>query len=387
MIYASHKRLKILLVTNNYTPYCGGVVTSINATVDFLQQQGHAVDLVTLDFLGDRHTNDPSWVMRISCPIKFRYKSNYMAVPLRAYNFLTRMLNEKKPNLVHVHHPFLLGKVALRAAHQQGIPVVFTYHTMYEHYAHYVPLPIALMFPVIQKMVFSFCTSVDAVIAPSCAIQALLSAQKIKTPSEIIPSALRKEFLILLQEQVRENISKTYRLLYVGRFVPEKNIPLLLDAFALLPRGLCTLTLAGYGADYEMLRSYAYQKLQLSPHEVFFVLKPSCQELMNIYRDADIFLFPSHTDTQGLVIVEAMAAGCPVIAVHGAGQADIIVHGQNGFLVSNAFEKASAIMRLVGDSSLLMGMRHNAKKTAQRYHPDMVGNQLVNFYEEVIRKR
>src|SRR5438445_2313782 len=126
--------MRIFFVTNNYTPYCGGVISSITATSDALRAQGHEVFIITLDFLGKNDkpqaqsalvTADPDYVIRITCPIKFMYKKNHMAIPWRPTHAITQLLKKYKPDIVHVHHPFLLGVSALRAARAYDVPCIF----------------------------------------------------------------------------------------------------------------------------------------------------------------------------------------------------------------------------------------------------------------------
>src|SRR5579872_5996916 len=170
--------LRIAMVTNNYTPYSGGVVNSINSHVQALQDLGHEILIITLDFLGSQH-RDPPYVKRVPCPIKFIYKNNHMAVPWRADHHVLELLQEFKPSIIHSHHPALLGMSACHVARLLSIPVVFTYHTLYEDYAHYAPLPERMTRPVIKKVVHDYCCSVDGIIAPSEPIRQMLEDQNI----------------------------------------------------------------------------------------------------------------------------------------------------------------------------------------------------------------
>ena len=185
--------MRIVMVTNNYTPFSGGVVSSLNAFIGALQAQGHHVTLVTLNFLGDAH-DDPVWVKRIWCPIRFMYKTNHMAIPWRAKAQLNNIISQIRPDIVHVHHPFLLGPAANAIAKKQHIPVVFTYHTVYEAYSHYIPMPKWLVKRWITSLVLSFCHAVDGIIAPSGYMFRYLKQKGIKTPIMIIPSPLQAVF-------------------------------------------------------------------------------------------------------------------------------------------------------------------------------------------------
>lgn len=377
--------MRIFFVTNNYTPYSGGVISSITATSDALRAQGHQVFIITLDFLGknNKPQADPDYVIRITCPIRFMYKKNHMAIPWRPTHTITQLLKKYKPDIVHVHHPFLLGVSALRAARACGIPCIFTYHTLYEQYAHYVPLPSICTRPLIRAAVKRFCNAVDGIIVPSNGIKEYLHSQHITTPIHVIPSPIR---LMFCNQNIKKQVfphTEKFKLLVVSRFVPEKNIPFVFDVFKQLPHNF-TLTLVGYGADYEALQKLAFITLQLSPERVHFIHKPTQDTLLNHYRNADLFIFPSTTDTQGIVITESMSQGVPVIALDGPGQRDIIINGTNGFIINNAPDAAATIMTIAQDTQLHNRLIAGAFTTAQRYHTDFITKQLLDFYHMTI---
>lgn len=376
--------MNILIITNNYTPYSGGVVSSINAQVKELRQLGHKVTIVTLDFLGKKHA-DLDWVIRLYCPIKFTYKKNHMAIVWRAKKQLTQIIKGVRPDMVHVHHPFLLGPIATKIAQNMQIRVVFTYHTVYEAYAHYVPLPEWITRKIIKKCVLAFCRKVDGVIAPSLSIKNYLVDHDIKTPIAVIPSGLLEQFL---PQQIKQRPinGHTLHLLVVSRMVKEKNIGALLRvAQKLLQKKVkFKLTLIGYGDDYAYLQKYAFDRLKLPTEVVQFVHKPPKTDIAKAYQNADLFLFSSKTDTQGLVLAEAMAAGAPVIAFDGPGQRDIINGAQNGYIVSNEQKMVDTIVTLSKDHRLLNKLSQHAFATGQSYKPAVLVQELVQFYDSFL---
>lgn len=374
--------MRIFFVTNNYTPYSGGVISSITASTDALLAQGHEVFIITLDFLGAHKHTDPDYVIRIPCPIKFMYKKNHMAIPWRPTHAITQLLKQYKPDIVHVHHPFLLGVSALRAARRCHIPCIFTYHTLYEEYSHYVPIPDLCAKPLIRSTVARFCNAVDGIIVPSNAVKEYLLTQNITTPINTIPSPLRSFFFTPKTKPKVVHAKKHYELLVVSRFVPEKNIPFVFDVFKQLPENF-TLTLVGYGSDYQRMQELAFDTLQLSQKRVRFIHKPPLDDLLHCYRNADLFIFPSQTDTQGLVLAESMSQGLPVIALDGPGQRDIITNGYNGFIVNNAHEMAITIMNIAHDTALHNKLSSGARATAQYYHTDSITKKLLRFYSAI----
>jgi len=329
-----------------------------------------------------------------------------MAIPWRPMHFIKQLLQKYKPDIVHVHHPFLLGVSALHATRACNIPCVFTYHTMYEDYAHYVPLPRYFTKKLISSAVRRFCNNVDGIIAPSNAIKEYLTNQQIQTRIAVIPSPLRSMFLThpsRARQLTPSSISldgdpdwneveigakgylrapNNFNLLVVSRFVPEKNIPFVFDVFKQLPNNF-KLTLVGYGSDYQKMQNLAFTTLQLSPQRIHFIHKPPQDELLKAYRTADLFIFSSHTDTQGIVLAEAMSQGLPVIAVDGPGQRDIVTNNYNGFIIKDAKEAVTKIINIAQDATLFNKLISGAYATAQRYHADNTTQQLLTFYHAI----
>ncbi len=199
------KKLSIVFVTNNYTPYQGGVVSSIKQHIQALQELGHTVHLITLDFVPNMQ--DEPHVTRLFCPIRFNYKTNPMAVPLLPNYSVQKIIEQINPDIIHAHHPFLLGSAALKAAKKSTIPIVFTYHTLYHHYLHYIPLPQPLSKTLVEKHVAFFCKQVNGIIAPSNAVKQLIQ-KKCTTPIQVIPSAIAPLFF---NKKVASGLEKSYQ--------------------------------------------------------------------------------------------------------------------------------------------------------------------------------
>ncbi len=373
---ATVRPLTIFMVTNNYTPYSGGVVSSLTTSTLQLRALGHTVIIVTLDFLGQQISEEG--VIRIPCPLRFSYKNNPMAVPIGAQWHILKLIHHYAPDIIHVHHPFLLCTSAVRAACREKIPVVFTHHTRYDQYVHYVPLPKQFTKPIVKKWVAHFCSKVTGLIAPSESIKHLVKAQTVSQHLAVIPSGIMPVY-ILPQFTYKPTKGKQLELLSVSRFVPEKNIPFLLNACTYLTVPF-RLTLIGFGQETEALKDYAYTKLAFSPDHVQFIIKPPRTSIADWYRRADIFIFASTTETQGLVLAEAMASGTPVIAVNGTGVCDIVQEGINGFLVSSPHDMAQKIEHVAESPELFKILQKNAWNTARDYYPEKTAQRLVEFY-------
>ena len=229
----------------------------------------------------------------------------------------------------------------------------------------------------------SFCKTVDAIVAPSLYVQRLLS-NYIQLPVVKIPSGLLSDFVRSCIGKQR--CPKKIKLLLVSRMVKEKNIACVLHVAQMLcAKGISfELKLIGYGVEYDALRQYAYDSIKLPADTVLFIHKPSKQVISQAYHEADLFLFPSQTDTQGLVLAEAMAHGTPVIAFDGPGQRDIIQQGINGFIVNNAQEMCNYIEALSKDHGLLTTLERGAYQTAQAYLPTAIAGQVSALYRQLI---
>ncbi len=374
--------LKILFVTNNYTPYSGGVVSSIQALTKELKIKGHEVFIVTLNFLGKKHI-DPEYVFRVPCPIKFLYKKNHMAIPLCSYYYMKKLIKYINPHIIHSHHPFLLGETAARIAQKNTTPIIFTHHSLYEQWTHMVPLPHRFIAPLIKSRVTSYCNKVNGIIAPSRTVKDLLLQQNVITPITVVPSGLQFSFEPSEKFSHQRSCRNALELLSVSRFSYEKNIPLLLKLINKLSNKekKFRLTLVGYGTLWEDMQELAYNKLKLSHDTVRFIYKPTKAELANIYRNSDVFVFSSQSDTQGLVLAEAMAGGTPVIALDGAGQRDIIDQGKNGFILKNMSEMIKTIEYLAQHKTFLDKLSHNAWRTSHRYQIKSIVKNIVDFYK------
>jgi 1,2-diacylglycerol 3-alpha-glucosyltransferase len=381
------RQMKIAFVTNNYTPYSGGVVSSVRSFAYELKRQGHEVVIITLDFIPHHIDRDEVTVVRVPCYGRFTYRTNPMAIPYRATRFLRTYLASFNPDIIHSQHPFLLGNAALAAARSLDIPVVFTYHTVYEDYAYYLPyIPRFASRWLVKALVVAYCKKVQLIITPSKTIQDHLEHQKIQTPMRFICSGLQQAFVNEQSPDKRSSTAQYCKLLVVSRFVPEKNIKAALDLYVLLEQrcpGRFFMQLIGFGPELNNLQDYAYRVLKFSQDQVTFVHKPDKACIAQAYRDADLFLFTSLTDVQPLALVESFAAATPIVALTGSGRA-VIEHGFNGFVTDSLDGMALYVLKLADDDALRRSFQINAFATAQRFTPMATTTQLLETYQALI---
>ncbi|MCC7415055.1 MAG: glycosyltransferase [Epsilonproteobacteria bacterium] len=373
----------VLMVTNNYFPYQGGVAQSVHASTQALLACGYNVKIVTLNIAGA--DQDPDYVHRLPTVLPMEFKNNPIAVPWRTHAYLKELIETVQPDIIHAHHPWLLGHAALKIARMRDCPVVFTHHTLYHAYTHYVPLPHKITSFLITQRLRTYYAQVDHIIAPSQAVAQAINTDQTETPISIVASPIRSCFFT--PEKALSTTTQPRKLLYVGRFVREKNMPAMLEAVALLPHGSYELDAVGYGQLWHEIQTYAYDTLGLNPAHVRFHHKADQASLVAWYRQADLFLFPSSSDTQGLVLAEAMASGTPVIALDGPGQRSIINNGYNGYIVETVHEMAAAIERLTHDEQLLEKLSRGARTTANNYTLETHAQDLIAVYEMAIHTK
>lgn len=373
--------MKVLFVSNNYIPYQSGVTRSIQATIHGLQKHSIEVKLLVPDYRCN--VIDPNYVLRVPALVSFLYKGNYLPVLYRRKHFMHSVVQEFKPDIIHVHHPFILGVDALKVAQKYNIPVIFTFHTQYDRYLHYIPGITYLSRQLLWRYLAWFCRQVDMIVFPSVSLQRIVNEYIRSKNSIVLPSPIAPEFFTASKNESIYTTTKI-NLLYVGRFVPEKNIPFLLNVEKELGQDYC-LTLAGYGYSLPTLKKYAYDTLQLTSDQVVFIDHPTKSIIVDLYRTAEIFIFASQTETQGLVLAEAMACGLPVIALYGCGVVDIVLNGANGYIVHTQEEMVTRIKELTANTYLKEHMKEKAIETSLLYDPDAITRKLLQCYEQILK--
>ena len=181
--------LRIAHITNNYTPFKGGVVQAIKAIVGQQEKHGDNCIIVTLDF-AESDAEESFNVCRLPTLFKCTYAENQIAFPWRVKHNVRKVLTTWKPDVLHVHHPFLLGRAALYLARQLQIPTVFSFHTIYEEYIHYVKVPSYIGKPITRALVRDFCNKLESILVPNAIIKKYVEDHDIKTPITILPNPI-----------------------------------------------------------------------------------------------------------------------------------------------------------------------------------------------------
>ncbi|MFO8033090.1 MAG: glycosyltransferase, partial [Desulfohalobiaceae bacterium] len=333
-------RLKIAMFTNNYLPFVGGVPISIYRLLKGLKSWGHAVKIFAPEY---KESNQRLEEHVFRCkPILFYSKFANLPIANRFSPQIGKAFQEFAPDIVHLHHPFWMGKKGFSLASKHNIPVIYTYHTRLDKYSHYALFSGTLFRILLAHYVFKrFADKCDGIIVPAYSIEEYLRNLGVSTLVETIPTGVETDRFHGLNENQVQALRSKYAedaellLLCVTRMTQEKNLYFLLQSLkqvSLQTSRPFKCLLAGDGPELQGLQDYA-RELDLAG-QVIFLGQVEQEELPLFYTASDLFVFSSTSETQGMVILEAMAGGCPAVAVRSSGIADLIQNGYNGYKTS-----------------------------------------------------
>jgi 1,2-diacylglycerol 3-alpha-glucosyltransferase len=383
--------LHIAFFTNYYHPVVNGVVRSVASFRENLMKQGHNVFIFAQS--DSTYKDDEPFIFRYpSLPLPLGDIST--AIPVSP--FVDQLLPTLKLDVIHTHHPILLGQTAARKAAELDLPLVFTFHTQYWEYTHYVPFPQEAIQDFLKNAVHrwlrEFMQKCQHIIIPSESLKDILVRDYgLHERYSVIPTGTDLEpFMNADGKSLRSKNGwqEETVLISVGRLAPEKNWDTLVRAFAKVheKHAGMRLVLIGDGAARSSLEALAAE-LGVAEQVTFTGALPF-QEIPRYLKAADAFAFASVTETQGLVTIEAMAAGLPVVAVDGPGTRDIMEHGKQGFLVENDSDAlAKGINKLLADPQRLKRLSNNALKKAKTFEVNQLGKQLLGVYEQAIQDK
>lgn len=381
--------MRIVMFSNTYVPHVGGVARSVAAFERCYRQLGHEVLIVAPEFEGQPEHED--WVVRV--PAIQNFNGSDFSVALTTPSELSDRLDEFDPQLVHSHHPFLLGNEAVRVARLCEIPLVYTHHTLFEQYTHYVPADSSLLRRFVIELASRYANLSDQVIAPSESIAELLRERGVEAPVAVVPTGVDYPFFRESDgTRVREELglsSETFVVGHVGRLAPEKNLGFLAEAVIEFVRDYepSAFLLAGAGpSERDVIDRFEANGLQ---DRIFPLGEMDHDELRHVDAAMDVFAFASKSETQGMVLAEAMAAGTPVVALDASGVREILADEQNGRLIQNedigAFSEALSWVAEL-DSRAYRELRQGADRTAREYALDRSAERALSLYAELVRK-
>ncbi len=285
-----------------------------------------------------------------------------------------------------------MGRLGVRYAKRFNIPLVFTYHTLYDQYVHYVPFARSISKKLMQKLGKDFCNQCDLVIAPTGIVENYIKKAGVNTTVINIPTGIDiEEFKDTDSDWLKKHLNldqKQKILLHVGRMGKEKNVPFLLKSFKeiLKIEPEVRLVIVGGGPEEKYLQNLA-GSLEIKDYVYFTGILPR-RQVIDAYAGADIFVFASLTETQGLVLCEAKAAGLPVVAINAFGASEMVDNHVDGFLTKYCLEKfTEKILLLVQDDDLRKEMSKSARINANKMSSYTQTNKLIETYERLLMNK
>jgi 1,2-diacylglycerol 3-alpha-glucosyltransferase len=377
--------MRIAFFTNAYKPTISGVVTSISLFRKGLLETGNELSIIAPEYAG--YKDSEPYIFRFPSLDFFHQVDMSLAIPYRRP--LEPTVYGIKPDVIHSHHPFIMGNMASSFAKELNIPLIFTFHTLYEEYAQkYVPIAPELAGLVIDEVVERHLMHCNHIIAPTAAIRDLIQNKYLVTaPISIVPTPVDlSRYNDLQPHHIRQmlGLEEAEILLYVGRLSEEKNLMFLIKAFALIcaQRPNAYLMMIGKGVDEQILR-HLVKKMGLE-ERVLFTGPVAHEEIPHYAAAADLFLFTSKTDTQGVVLVEAMAAGTPVVAIDASSSRDILSQGGGLLVPEDKTLFASEVIKLLDNQERIESLGREAWQVAQSYNIQAATERLIDVYERAV---
>jgi 1,2-diacylglycerol 3-alpha-glucosyltransferase len=382
--------MNICMFTNTYLPHVGGVARSVATFAEDLYRLGHKVLVVAPTFHEDIDSAGEHYeVLRLPAIQNFNGSDFSLRIPIPFV--INHKIDQFSPDVIHSHHPYLLGDAAIRAARTRNLPLVFTHHTLYEQYTHYVPLDSKTLRHFVIELSTEYANLCVKVVAPSLSVARLLHKRGVEKPIEEIPTGVDVQFFDKGQgERIRQTYGIPQDALvigHVGRLAPEKNLTYLAEAVALFLESYrdAFFVVAGSGpSESNIKRIFANKSLS---DQLRMLGTVTGQDLAHVYQAMDLFVFSSKSETQGMVLTEAMAAGTPVIALDASGAREVVEDGRNGRLLSETASPqsfAQAIREFSEDATQAKEWQKEALKTANRFSRERSVQRLVGLYQSIL---
>lgn len=380
--------MRIGMLVDGYKPYISGVTNFVEINKVFLEQDGHQVYVFTF---GDEKADDENGSIIRSPGMPITDQGVYLS--FRYSRHAQKLLNTM--DVLHVHHPFLSGQLAIRYTRGRGIPVLFTNHTRYDLYAKaYLPiLPGEISESFLRNYLPSFCRAVDQVIAPSPGLRDVLIRLGVDVPIEVVPNGVD-------MRRVRGDIQPINRrelgfeeqdivLIFVGRLAPEKNLIFLLRAFAGVNQAVdnLRLVLVGDGPDHDNLIDRV-RHMELSD-KIHFTGRIPYEDVPRYLSLADAFVTASVSEVHPLSVIEAMGAGLPVLGIKSPGVGDTVIDGETGYLALDEDLAAftAKMMLLVSDRERLARLGDNARQQSAQYDIRNTVGLMEHQYQQALANK
>ena len=376
------RSMRIGMMTDTYKPYVSGITNYIELNKRYLEKAGHEVYVFA--FSEPDHVDNEQRVIR----------SPGLPLSDTGFHLSLRYSREAKKllqsmDVVHVHHPFLSGRLALHYCRPAGIPVVFTNHTRYDLYAQaYLPLlPGQVSEGLLRAYMPSFCEAVNLVISPSAGMEKILRELAVDSHIEVVPNGVELTRFFEAEPLSRAHYGFTednILLIYTGRLGPEKNLEFLLLAFAGVVQAVekARLLIVGDGPLTENLKELT-SDLQITNAAKFAGLIPY-ENMPGYLAMCDVFVTASVTEVHSLSVIEAMGVGLPVMGIRSPGIGDTVEDGVTGFLSTKNLPAFTAkLTRLCLQTQFRQRMGKAARKTSRKYDIERTTNIMLEHYDRL----
>lgn len=377
--------MRIGMMVDSYKPYISGITNYVEVNKQYLEKAGHGVFVFTF---GDVEFQDdePNIIRSPGLPIADTGFYLSMRYSREAKELLQTM------DVVHVHHPFLSGRLALRYCRPKNIPIIFTNHTRYDLYAQaYLPLmPDEVSVGLLQSYMPPFCKAVDMVITPSAGMANVLRELKVESNIEIVPNGIDLSNFQSAKPLLRKNHgfkADDILIVYAGRIALEKNLPFLIESFSGVAKAIPSvrLLLIGGGVKQyeEDIREFIAE--QDTAERIHMIGRVPYQELPSYIAMCDIFATASVTEVHPLSVIEAMGAGLPVMGIESVGVGDTVQDGVTGYLSTEDLPAFTAkLTRLCLEPELRKQMSASAREESFAYAIERTTSLMAQKYATLV---
>lgn len=385
--------MRIAHFTNTFLPHVGGVARAVQTLLEDQRRARHRVLVVAPEFAkGAAPLRIERSVVRIPAFTNFNDSDFSVRIPFAAT--LSQRLADFRTDLIHAHHPFLLGDTALREAASRQVPIIFTHHTLYENYVHYLPVETDGAAEFAAEVATRFANRCTAVIAPSASVRDLIVSRGVTVPVHVIPTGIDVKKISSgkgARARQRWDIPTDAPIIgHLGRLAEEKNLTYLSEAISRTLRALpqARALIVGDGPTREEMTSIFSKAGQAD--RVVFTGKLTGSALRDACAAMTVFAFSSQSETQGLVLAEAMASGAPVIALDASGVREVVREKVNGrMLPSDAPVEtfARALTAALKNPETLRRWSQKARETAETFDRSHTTRTLLALYEKLVEER
>lgn len=380
--------MNIAIFTNNYLPNPYGVSGSIESFRKQFEKRGHTVYIFAPDYK-DYKDENPNVYRYPSIDIEYKIK---FPIVIPYSPSIYKKIKKLNFDIIHSQHPNLLGGSARKLARKKNVPLVFTWHTLYDQYTHFFPLiPKKLAGKTVICQAVKYANQTDQIVVPTLGVKDIIEKWGVTNENiEAVPTGVEEEFY---QNPDRDSIRQKFHikddeilLLLVSRLTQEKNVEFLFDSVIRILKSNTSakFLVSGSGNLLPKLKTMAADS-NLEGKIIFEGNVPK-ENLKNYYAAGDIFVYASKSETQGMIITEAMYSGLPIVAVDAPGVCDLVQNNINGFLVEENEEKfAGAVQKLINNKELRDSFAVSSRIIARENFTDKIcASKMLAVYEKSI---